>query len=120
MNSTTPIPFSRQAWERNAPVYEIAAPAPPRLGAAHSPRANRLRGSRLQRKASLLREVVGGTGFQGHGGGHNSLDALRHLARGSPGEEEQEYGVDPPHERQGSLPGGQRVGLTGTGAGDDK
>ena len=63
----------------------------------------------------------GGRVFQGHGGGHNSLDAPRHLARGSPGEgEEQDTARIRPVNDKVRYPVGQRVGLTGTGAGDDK
>ena len=59
--------------------------------------------------------------FQGSGGGYNSLDAPRHLARGSPGEgEEQDAAWIRPVNDKVRYPVGQRVGLTGTGAGDDK
>src|SRR5215210_3898941 len=63
----------------------------------------------------------GGRVFQGQGGGHNSLDAPRHLARGSPGEgEEQDTAWISPVNHEVRYPVRQRVGLTGTGAGDNK
>jgi hypothetical protein len=63
----------------------------------------------------------GGRLFQGHGGGHNSLDAPGHLGRGSPGEgEEQDTARVRSVNDKVRYPVRQRVGLTGTGAGDHK